>query len=75
MTFYEWMMAQVGRNDEIGDLAGDMKTDILLAKDDPALVDMSVKYWQARIKRQTDDGLVLVALYRAAKEYESGQVN
>lgn len=72
MTFYEWMMTQVGRNDEIGDLAGDMKTDILLAKDDPALVDMSVKYWQARIKRQTDDGLVLGALYASIQEYESG---
>jgi len=69
MSFYEWMMTQIGRDDPVGDLADDMRLDTVLEKDDLALLDMSVKYWQSRIKGQTTNSQVLMALYSAIAEY------
>jgi hypothetical protein len=69
MSFFEWMMQQIGRDDPVGDLADDMRLDTVLEKDDMALIDMSPEYWQSRIKSETTNSQVLMALYGAIAEY------
>jgi len=64
MSFYEWMMQQIGRDDPVGDLANDMRFNYGIE-----LSDMDVKYWQSKIKSETTDSSVLMALYGAIAEY------
>ncbi len=64
MTFYEWMMTQVRRKDEVGEVA----QRIALWGDD--MTDYPIGYWQAVARAAKWS-----ALYDAIGEYENGQVN
>lgn len=67
MTFFEWIEAQAGRNDPVGDIARDIVQDAY----DNDLFHLSASEWSKRVREMTGQEPALEALDRTLREWEA----
>jgi len=71
VMFFEWCKTQMGKDNPIGDLAGDVVSD---GKSSPEVENYSLAEWHKRIKRiSSNDELVMDAFSEAKKAYRGNK--